>query len=260
MDFCLISNIVPQPYLNQATVVAQHGGGMITAASDTVTTQLIQVEAAKTVAPLQAQVGEQVRYTISVANRSTLPITQVKVTDQRTVGQVEVSNVQINGVPLPGANLAVGVVIPGIGPGSTGVITFDARILEGTSEIVENVAEVDYDYSVNGQVSREIIKSNPARLTVVQPQLRVEKGADRPVVTALEPTLTYWVAVTNTGSIALNNVEITDQLPQGMTYVPSSTVINGDNPTDLDPSGGISVGTLAPGGVIWISFQATAQL
>lgn len=259
MDFCFISNTVPQPFLNQATVEAQYGDRTLTVTSNQVTTQYVQVEAAKTVTPLQAQVGEQVHYTISITNRSSLPITQVKVTDQRTAGQVEISNVRVNGGLVPGADLALGIVLPGIGAGGTAVITFDALILEGAPDILENVAVVDYDYAVDGQINRGIVQSNTATLTVVRPQLQVEKGADRSVVTAEEPTITYWVSVTNPGSVTLDNVVITDPLPQGMGYVPGTTVINGDNPVDLDPAAGIPVGSLAPGQSVWVAFQASAQ-
>ena len=258
MDTCTICWPTPSPYLNTATVTAHCNDREITAASNESPLHRVDVEVCKTVAPTRAQVGDTVKYTIVVRNCSTLPITQVKVTDTPAPGQLAMGNLWVNGTPLPEADLALGIVLPGIGPGSCAVITFQATVLEGAPDILENTAQADFDFTAGTGCCRSVVSSNTAVLTVRRWGLELQKTADRPFVTAGEPRVTYTLTASNTGSHPLEDVLVSDMLPAGLTYVASSTSVNGGEYTDLDPALGIPLGNLPPHTTGKVIFSAQA--
>jgi uncharacterized repeat protein (TIGR01451 family) len=69
--------------------------------------------------------------------------------------------------------------------------------------------------------------------TVVSPSILIEKTNDKPNTSAGD-IVTYTLKVTNTGGITINNIDITDVLPGGFTYVPVSTTVNGIPFSDLN--------------------------
>ncbi len=77
-------------------------------------------------------------------------------------------------------------------------------------------------------------------------------------------TVDFALAYKNTGNTTQNNVQISDALPAGMTYVAgSSTIINANNPNGIKTSdgvtaGGLNVGNYAPTANAVIMFSATA--
>jgi len=72
--------------------------------------------------------------------------------------------------------------------------------------------------------------------------------------------ITYEVDVTNTGGSADTNVTVTDKLPANQTYVTGSTKKNAAATSDGIMAGGLSLGTVAPGQVFFITFQAKVQV
>lgn len=67
-------------------------------------------------------------------------------------------------------------------------------------------------------------------------------------------TLTYTMTVTNTSSIPVNGVVLTDPIPSGTAFVPGSVTVNGSPSADL-PNTGITIGTLAAGASSVVTFQ-----
>ena len=74
----------------------------------------------------------------------------------------------------------------------------------------------------------------------------------------------YRIKYKNTGSVIQNNVNITDTLPAGATYVPGTTYVSNGTTnnqwskvnSDEVVKGGINTGSYAPGGAVYVKFTA----
>lgn len=72
-------------------------------------------------------------------------------------------------------------------------------------------------------------------------------------------TLEFILRVRSQSGGVLNNVFVTDYLPSGMTYVNSSTALNGYVVADGITSTGLNIGTLAPGQTATIRFSVQIE-
>ncbi|MGG5462113.1 DUF7507 domain-containing protein [Clostridium sp. B9] len=74
----------------------------------------------------------------------------------------------------------------------------------------------------------------------------------------LVDTISYTIQFTNTGLVDANNVVITDIIPTGSTFVQDSVFINGVQRVGENPQSGISIGDVAVGENIIMTFQVVA--
>ena len=263
VSFCPYCPNPPTPFTNTASAFARYvrGSGCaeeLTAVSQPVVVQTVRVEAVQTLYPLCVLAGDVVRCAITVYNRSSLPACGVWVTDPTLDSLLEVGTIRCNGRPVSG-DLTSGVLIPGLGAGCSATLTFDAGVPNEASGTITAAARARFTF-LNGPCGqlRAQADAAPVLLTVAAPGLEIEKSADRSVLTPEEGEAVYTLTVRNTGSCPLEDVVVTDQLPQGLTYVAGSTRVNGDCPAHLDPAQGIPVGCLGPGGRAVVVFQARA--
>lgn len=261
---CPVCPDPPAPFTNTASVVGRYRcpagcTGDVTAVSEPVVTQIVDVTLDKTVHPTCARAGQTVRYTITLCNRSSVPVSRVRVTDPDIENLLDVGTICYNGQPVRDGSLCRGIRIPGIGAGCCASITFDAVIPDGAVGLIANTAyaEFEFDSAVCG-LKRAAAASNEAVLSVVSPSLEISKAADRCAVTPEEPSLTYTLTVRNTGTCPIESVVVTDVLPVGLTYVTGSTAINGGAEFNLNPAAGIPLGELDPEEVAVITFRAAA--
>lgn len=68
----------------------------------------------------------------------------------------------------------------------------------------------------------------------------------------------YSVMLVNTGTLPLTNVNVHDIVPEGMTFVPGSVAINGQNAPSADPNVGFTAPDIAGGKVLVVTFSASA--
>jgi len=110
------------------------------------------------------------------------------------------------------------------------------------------------------------------KFTVVQPSFTVNKTVSvdggktfaKTGVTKPDSTVIYKVAYTNTGSTKQENVNLSDKLPTGVTYVPGSSLIansetKGSYAKEIDgiTTTGVNIGSYAPnGGNAFFKFSA----
>lgn len=261
---CPICKDPPSPFTNTASAAGRYScpagcSGNVTAVSEPVVTQVVDVTLDKTVYPTCTRAGQTVRYTITVCNRSSVPVSCVRVTDPDIENLLDVGPIYYNGQPVCSGSLRTGILIPGIGAGCCASITFDAVIPEGAVGLITNTAYADFEFtSAVCGLTRSAAASNEAVLSVVSPSLEINKAADRCAVTPEEPVITYTLTVRNTGTCPIESVVVTDVLPAGLTYVTGSTAINDGAPVNLNPAAGIPLGELDSDEVAVITFRAAA--
>ena len=256
---CPVCSDPPAAFTNTASAAGRYAcasgcSGDLTAVSEPVVTQIVDVTLDKTVYPTCTRAGRTVHYTITVCNRSSLPATRVRITDPDIETLLDVGTIYYNGQPVSGS------LIPGIGAGCCASLTFDATVPTGTTGAITNTAyaQFEFDSTVCG-ATRAAAASNEAVLTVVSPSLEIDKAADRCSVTPEENVVTYTLTVRNTGTCPIEGVVVTDALSAGLTYVTGSTRVNGGAPVNQNPAAGIALGTLDPGETAVVTFEAEAS-
>lgn len=249
---CPICSTPPEAFINTASAAGRYVcpagcSGDISAVSAPVTVEVVDISVDKTVSPACVRVGQTVRYTITVCNRSSVAAACVKVTDPEIESLLDVGTIYVNGQPVLGGSLSRGIRIPGVGAGCCALVIFDAVVPEGTTGPITNTAYAEFEFDDAAcAVSAQTTASTEVVLSIVAPGLTITKEADRCSVTPEENEITFTLTVTNTGNCAIENVVVTDVLPSGLSYVANSTSVNGDTPTNLNPAAGVSLGTLDP--------------
>lgn len=188
-------------------------------AIDDVAFQEIQVPLfipVKTVDRATANVGETVRYTVTLTNTCESPLTGVSFQDTVPNGLAFVpGSVTVNGVPDTAADPDIGFPLPDVPGGGVVTIAFSAVVKEvPTPNPTLNSATIRYAYTpVEGGI--------PGEFSVVSNYVPVEIGesADLSVVKTADPSpvdpgevLTYTVTVSNAGPSTAENVELADNV------------------------------------------------
>ena len=197
--------------------------------------------------------GSQASYTLRVANAGAAAITgAVTVVDTLPAGLSYVSGTgtgwscgaagQTVTCTATASSLAAGAALADI--------TLTVAVGIGAAPSVTNTATV----SISGdQNSANNTASDP---TVIESaDLAVSKSVSPSTVTAAGQQVTFSVGVTNNGPSTANNVQITDLLPSGLTYV-SYTASQG---AYVAGSGAWSVGSMPAGSSASLSIVATVN-
>lgn len=261
---CPICSDPPTALVNTASVAGRYQcsaacRGDVSAVSEPVTTEIVDVTIDKTVSPACTRVGQTVHYTITVCNRSSVPVSQVVVTDPGIEQKLNVRTIYYNGKPVRNGSLCRGICIPGLGAGCCAAITFDAVVpADAIGEITNTAyAEFEFDSAVCGR-TLAAAASNETVLNVVSPSLEITKEAAPCAVTREESVVTYTLTVRNTGTCPIEDAVVTDVLPAGLVYVPGSTSVNNGDPFDRNPAAGVHLALLEAGHNAVITFQAAA--
>ena len=76
---------------------------------------------------------------------------------------------------------------------------------------------------------------------------------------------TYQLTIENTGSVALSNVTVRDELPEGLQLVPGSVTLSANDSTTPEPLSdnifgtGYNLGTVGTGNTVYITYKVTAN-
>ncbi len=174
-----------------------------------------------------ANVGETVRFTVTMTNTCQSPLTDLFFLDTIPDGFSFVAeSVIVNGTPVLNADPNTGFALPDVGGGETVTISFvavaDAIPVPNPAR---NQASVNYSYTpVEGGI--------PVGFEVISNEVSVEVGgqADVSVVKAADPepvdpggVLKYTILIANSGPSPAENVVLTDSIPTFLSNVEFST-------------------------------------
>ncbi len=188
---------------------------------DEVITREIVIELIKTVTPdVLAEPGGIFTYTLFIDNESAVPVEITALVDDNSV---ESADWAANCAVLVGTTLAPDA--PGDADSVTCTYTVE-RTVAGIYPNTANVTAVDK----NGT---EATAKDDATVRVLRSELEIVKHRDHRTYSAVGDEIVYTITATNTGEATLTNVDITDDL------------IDGLDDWSCDP--GNPVATLAPG-------------
>jgi len=222
----------------------------------------VKVDMVKTADKAFAEVGETLNYTVVITNSGTVAVNNVIFKDADPQGTTFVpGSFKLNGVPQPAANPNAGVNIGTIPAGGSATVSYNLTVNSvPPSGQIKNTAAATFEYRVdpNGPTETEDINSNEVITKAELGELKPEKSVDKAYV-EVGDTLTYTVKITNTGTVTANNVKFTDAPPAGTSFIANSFRINGIPQPGEDPSVGVNIGSIAPGGFVTVSFDVTVD-
>ncbi|CAI6033641.1 DUF7507 domain-containing protein [Cohnella sp. JJ-181] len=244
-----------QTLVNQSTVSFTSGAFSGVTFSNTVTTPVFIpiLSAAKSASTANATVGDTVAYTIAISNTGNYPA-DITVTDNIPAGTSLVPNsVLVNGQPVAGADPSAGVLVPGVATSATVVFS----VVIGTlppGQLLSNQASATYVYTLpDGRTFGGSFVSNQLAVPVSSPNVGVAKIASAADV-VVGDNLVYTVAIQNNGIETVNNVLLNDPTPAGSTFVAGTVVVDGVPRPAANPEAGISLGSIAPGASVIVSY------
>ncbi|MGF9695822.1 DUF7507 domain-containing protein [Paenibacillus sp. MABNR03] len=249
---------IPSQINNQSTVSFTSGSFSGSSSSNTTQTPVIQpqITLVKTANTINATVGDTVVYTVTVSNTGNLEA-NVTVTDTIPAATTLVANsVVVSGVPQPGATPGTGIPVGIVAAGATAVVTF-AVVVDSlpSPQQLSNFAASSFTFTPpDGRTLTGTATSNTLTFPVSSPNVAVVKSTISTAATVGD-TVTYSILVTNSGIAPVNNIQFSDPIPAGASFVAGSVTVNGVVQPAANPAGGISLGTLAPGASATITFS-----
>lgn len=259
--FSILVTTVPSPAQlnNSATVSFTSGAFSGLANSNMVTVPVYQpvIALTKSASTNNATVGDTVSYTFTIVNSGNYG-SQVTITDNIPLGTAFVPNsVLVNGIPAPGADPTTGMNAGVVNPGQTAIVVFSVVIntLPSPQQLVNQGAGAVTFTLPNGRTINRSSVSNIVTIPVSSPNVAVVKSTTSTAL-SVGDTITYTTTMTNNGIAAVSNVLFTDPIPAGSAFVTGSLTINGTVKPGANPSTGIIIGSIAPGGVVTVSFNA----
>ena len=227
---------------------------------DSVTLGCIMADLEKTADRDNVNAGDRIRYTITFRNMSDREMYNVKITDEISA-YLNVIASSINPAPRPGETLAEGINIGRVPAGSQRSLTFTATVTDDVMEDIVNRAFADFNFRDNsGQQQSASTPVTSLTTAVESAGITVTKTADRSYVTADGEQVEFTITVTNKSARGVSDLVITDNLPENLVYVENTTSVNGANPINADPTGGIYIGELNGGNKVTVRFAAAVKL
>ncbi|MEG1648181.1 MAG: DUF11 domain-containing protein, partial [Bacilli bacterium] len=212
----------------------------------------------KTVDKTTAVPGDILTYTITLHNTGNVAANNVVVTDVIPTGTSYVLGSTTSTLPFSGDPTSTITLNAPIAAGSTATITFKVKVGNTVPTInpIPNKASVDYAYTVDPSKPNGVVKngtSNTVTTNIIKASLSTTKTADKDI-SYIGEEITYNIVLKNTGNVALDNLVITDVIPNGTSYIAGSLVVS--VPYVGNPSGGITLtNPLLPGESVNVSFK-----
>ena len=245
----------------QGYYIPQSGADpVIVSGEDSVTLGCIFADIVKTADKETVVPGDMIRYTVTFKNMSRRDMYNVKISD--TISPyLNVIATSIMPVPQAGESLEGGVTLGRVPANSQRTLTFTAQVTADASEDIVNRAFADFSFrGADGTEHTASTHITSVTTPLRSNQLDVVKTADKSFITSNGETVVFTIRVVNNTPRVLGDVVVTDNLPDGMTYVEGSTVINGHTAIDSDPAGGIYIGAMDTQGEATVQFSATVNM
>lgn len=211
-----------------------------------------------------AMVGDVVTYGIAVINDSTVPVTNIVLTDIIDPNTLFINGtVTVNDVALPFANPNTGIPLGDFQPNDAAIINFQVVITGGQiNNLVTNTAIANGLAIVNPNELPVVVEGDSN--TVVIPFIpqnvstTVVKTADLQAAT-IGDVIIFTTVITNTGDTVIQNIRFQDMLDSSVRFVLGSVTVDNTPVPNVSPVSGFLIGNLNPGEARTVSFQVVVQ-
>lgn len=206
--------------------------------------------ATKSAYPTVANYNSEILYTILIANRGNVDVSNLALVDPLPPGLEYVYPFTlVDGVAYP-STLEDGITIRQIPAQSVVMVTYVATVKDISKQPFRNQGKFHYQYQLNGETyTSDEQWTTPATVTVPDAEIgemKITKSVSDTNV-RIGDYVTFTLKVENTGETNLTDIKITDTLPTGLTFVPHSVTVDGSPTTyDITSETGVPVDTLYP--------------
>lgn len=211
--------------------------------------------------------GDNVHYTITLRNTGNSSAYDVIIQDQIPSGLILVGG-SVTSSPSADTTLIVGDIIQwsylSIPPNQTVTLEYDATIPPQGGSFTNTATNTIYT-SMPGDVPGErIYPPSSDNWNVISPGTDLQKVTLNTDINVPSPggVVYFRLTITNTGAMALNPVKLIDYLPDGLTYIPGTSIVDGV-PKEPDTIVGVpevltwnNIGAMNPSDVKIVEFQA----
>ena len=201
----------------------------------------------------------EVQQTITLTNNSEFQIFDIKVmeTINDPLGKLQKEgSLMVDGVAKPSENIFDGITLEPIEKNTSRTITYTLAIAEQPANDMLKL-KTEITYSVN-EVTNLKEFTNESDIAVVEAAITINKTSD--VTAVIEGgNITFMHEIKNEGNTKHTNLFFTDQLPQGVTFVPGSVTVDDVKKEDFDPVAGFNLGELDVFKTIVVKFNVTVN-
>lgn len=233
-----------------------------TTPSNTVKTyiEVCMLNLTKAVDKAYATLGDTLNYSVTISNSGNANATSVFFQDMFQSDITFVSgSVVVNGVSQSSFDPNKGFNLSDIAGYGTTTISFAAMVNKTVvNYTVYNHATTTYSYYINpnNPIITTQSTSNTVTTMINVGSLTATKSVSKAYAT-IGDVLTYTVSIVNTGNVLASNVNFRDVIPAGLTFVSGSVIINGTSYLSYDPYASFSLGNIAAGATVIVSFNIT---
>ncbi|WP_420819544.1 DUF7507 domain-containing protein [Paenibacillus pinistramenti] len=205
-------------------------------------------------------VGDTVVYNVLVSNTGNLAA-NVTLTDPLIPNTAFVPNsVIVNGTPFPGVTPDAGINIGSVPPGTGSFVSFSVDVISLPSpQQISNQVSAAYTYiPPDGRLLNGTAVSNTLTLPVSAPDVSAVKSTSF-TAAAIGDIIPYTLQITNEGADTINNIIVSDPVPDGASFVEGSVTLNGSPLQSANPAVGFAIGSLTPGASATVAFRFTVN-
>lgn len=212
-------------------------------------------------APSIISLGSTLTYTVNVSNIGSVTANNVTLLDTIPEGTTYVSgSATINGVTAPNSPAPpTGLNIGNLQNGYMFDLVFKVNVVSlPASGFITNYCDASCTYIVDPSTTTTVSQrftSNIVTSAVGFASLSSITLYSNSSYSKCGDIITFTVSIPNTGNFTALNVLITDTIPNGLTFVPNSVLINGVTIPGINPQIGISVGTISAGQTSVVKFN-----